>query len=141
MDQLQSLPANIPTQRQYPAAMPAAPQPPPRRETALLRVKNRNLPSAASWRQRICQPVTVCSGVARQLLCALPSRPVNNDETKQIHLAPARRHIRRAQHIAHRLAIQRVITLSTFRLAGCNDATPVLSRQLVSSRPAGTATT
>ncbi len=58
-----------------------------------------------------------------------------------MHPAHARRQFKGAQHIAHRVAIQRVITVSTFWLAGGNHATPVLSRQLVSSRPAGKTTT
>ncbi len=52
-----------------------------------------------------------------------------------MHPAHARRQFKGAQNIAHGVAIQGVIAVSTFRLAGGNYATPVLSRQLVSPGP------
>lgn len=77
--------------------------------------------------------------MTRQLLWLLTARPVNNDRAHPVHTAHGSREFEWSQNIAHGITIQTIVAVSALWLARGDDATPVLSRQLVASYPAGEA--
>src|SRR5690606_25828904 len=75
--------------------------------------------------------------MARQRFRLLTACPVNNNRIHPVHTAHRRRQLKRAQDIAHRIAVQPVVTVSALWLTGRDDDTPVLPRTLIAPYPAG----